>query len=388
MATYPVKYLHRSMHGAPVLTGTAGALISVLDACLIDGFGAVTLAAATVASGVATCTVNAGDSFADGDVVLVSGATPAALNGEHRVLPGPTNTSFQFATGAADGTATGAISAKYAPVGGWEKTYSGTNIAVYRSTDPLATGFYCRVDDTGTTMARVTGYVTMSDANTGTELFPTAAQIAGGGYWHKSNTADTVARPWRVAADSRLFYLSVRPYRDAYGSCWRGFGDMLPLAPGGDGWACALSASGNYAAIVDGSTEGGFDSAQMGPSSVYLPRGYQQAAAGAVASAAAPYTGSVANRSGSDATLGAYAANVSGALLLSRYRLDNPARAVVPGMYHIPQSGALAAISDGALLDATDDLAGRRLLAIGRSGQNYNMAITGVGLIDITGPWR
>jgi hypothetical protein len=33
---------------------------------------------------------------------------------------------------------------------------------------------------------RASGYESMSDVNTGTGPFPTAAQVAGGGYWEKS----------------------------------------------------------------------------------------------------------------------------------------------------------------------------------------------------------
>lgn len=36
-----VKYLHSAMPGAPVLSGTAGSLISVLDACLVNGLSLI-----------------------------------------------------------------------------------------------------------------------------------------------------------------------------------------------------------------------------------------------------------------------------------------------------------------------------------------------------------
>ena len=42
MAVFPVKYIHSDMRGAPVLSGTPGAMIGVLDAFLITGFGTVT----------------------------------------------------------------------------------------------------------------------------------------------------------------------------------------------------------------------------------------------------------------------------------------------------------------------------------------------------------
>jgi hypothetical protein len=46
----------------------------------------------------------------------------------------------------------------------------------------------------------------MSDVNTGTGPFPTAAQVAGGGYWEKSGAAGSTARNWIVVGDERAFY--------------------------------------------------------------------------------------------------------------------------------------------------------------------------------------
>ena len=99
---------------------------------------------------------------------------------------------------------------------GWAKAFTGTNLAAYRA--PAGNRFYLRVDDTGavgnaaTTSARVIGYETMSDVSTGTNLFPTAAQTGGGFHFPKTLTASaTTARPWRLYADDRRFYLIVEP---------------------------------------------------------------------------------------------------------------------------------------------------------------------------------
>ena len=71
MATYPVKYLHSGMRGAPVLTGQAGTLVALLHAALVTGFGMVTALSASVAAGTATVQFNAGQSFDVGDIVVV-----------------------------------------------------------------------------------------------------------------------------------------------------------------------------------------------------------------------------------------------------------------------------------------------------------------------------
>lgn len=101
---------------APGLTGQAGSLIGVLDACLVNGYGAKAAA-------------------------------------------------------------------------GWAKEFSGTNLAVYRA--PSGNRLRIRVNDTGTTVARVVGYETMTDVDTGVNPFPTAAQVSGGLYVRKSETADS-----------------------------------------------------------------------------------------------------------------------------------------------------------------------------------------------------
>ena len=51
---FSVYYFNEGLRGAPQLSGTSGALIAVLDACLITGFGTVSVTSLTVADGVAT----------------------------------------------------------------------------------------------------------------------------------------------------------------------------------------------------------------------------------------------------------------------------------------------------------------------------------------------
>jgi hypothetical protein len=93
----------------------------------------------------------------------------------------------------------------YLTVGGWTRAYSGTNKAAYRQASG-SNGFLLRVDDTGTTTARGVGYESMTDVDTGAGPFPTSAQVSGGLYWAKSNTADATARPWIVACSEKLFH--------------------------------------------------------------------------------------------------------------------------------------------------------------------------------------
>jgi hypothetical protein len=131
----PTPVVYKSTDAsAPVLSGTVGSFIGVLDACLVNGYGAKAAA-------------------------------------------------------------------------GWTKEYTGTNLAAYRmGSGGSAVRMYLRVDDTGTTSARVRGFVSMTDVNTGVEPFPTDAQISGGGYAWKSTSADSTARPWVLIATPTAFY--------------------------------------------------------------------------------------------------------------------------------------------------------------------------------------
>lgn len=90
---------------------------------------------------------------------------------------------------------------------GWTKPYTGTNTACFKQAG--AGGQYLAVNDSTALYARVIGYETMTTATAGTNPFPTAAQLAGGGYTHRSSTNDTTARPWVCIADSTFFCLVI-----------------------------------------------------------------------------------------------------------------------------------------------------------------------------------
>ena len=64
-----------SMTGAPVLSGTAGALRAVLKACMVDGFGAGAVATLTVAAGTATASFAGAHPYSVGTIAQVAGAT-------------------------------------------------------------------------------------------------------------------------------------------------------------------------------------------------------------------------------------------------------------------------------------------------------------------------
>lgn len=92
---------------------------------------------------------------------------------------------------------------------GWSKPFTGANKACFRA--PSGARQYLRVQDDapgagGAREARLRGYEGMTDVDTGTNAFPTVAQMASGPIARKSTTADATARAWICFADARTFY--------------------------------------------------------------------------------------------------------------------------------------------------------------------------------------
>lgn len=385
-----VKHYRSDMPSAPVLNGVAGSKIAQLEACLCTGYGLKAATSLVVAGGIATLTFAGGASAAWPEaVILVAGATNAALNGEQKVLSANT-TTVTFATAEPDGTDSGTVTFKIAPAG-WEKVYSKTNVAVFRSLHPEATKMFLRVDDTNAQFVRVVGYETMSDVDTGAGAFPTAAQQAGGGYWAKSDTTSAAPVAWILASDGQFFYDSTAPgsHRGmAYQACqMRGFGDLIAKNPAGDGYRCILnfSAATSAASMFDGQLDGGSDLRTA------LARAFTGLGT-AVVSRRFPYVGSAGGAySGmNDSTLGAFPSPIDGSLLLSEQFVSDAGapRGDLPGLRYCPQTSVWAAFKMfDTLLQG-----GRKFIASTPSSSFSSSAgtlsNTGASFIDITGPWR
>lgn len=398
MATnFPVKRMSSTMRGAPQMDGSAGGggYLAALYAFLITGWGPTTALAVTISGGVATATFNAGVYFEDYSVIQISGATsPAALNGEARVISHTGNT-ITFATSAPDGVATGDITIKYAPVG-WECPFKDGNKAVFRSADPQSPRFFVRIDDTGSTEARVRAYESMTDIDTGVNPFPTEAQIPGGGYHYKSTTANsTKVLGYELIADSRLYLFGIASSILAVtipNMPLRGFGDMIALAPGGDPWATAISCAGSGGSgSGTPNAYGAFDFASSTPHSVYVARDFS-GVGGSLAVASQPYIGSASAASGNDSALGPFPSSIDGELKYTRryFRASDGStpRAHVPGILHIPQTNVLGGIKPGDLIHGSGEMAGRMLLAVAGGSSGANSSAVGIKLVDLTGPWR
>lgn len=384
-----VKFFHSGMNGAPVLSGTAGALVGVLDACLKDGFGAKTITGLTVASGVATATVVAPHAAVVGSVVLVAGATPSGLNGEKRVTA-ITSTGISFATTEADGSASGTMSIKMAPLG-FTTPFTGTNLRAYKSSAPESTGMYLRVDDTGTTTCRVVGYETMSDVNTGLNAFPTSAQVSGGMYWGKSSAASAAARDWVLVGDSRGFVIwgNFAANANSIGAAF-GFGDIISNKSG-DAYGCTIfgadSGVNNSSSPVPGCI--GYGMGTTAATFAYIARASTGLGSSQLARKIAPYN-LAAGYSGTstyNTNAFAYPNGADNALLVSPVDIvvGTSMRGRLAGVYHTPQV-VNDSFNTRDFVDGTGAFSGKRFMAL-RTGAPGSTSY-GATFIDVTGPWR
>jgi hypothetical protein len=98
MASFPVKWFTNSQGGAPTLEQySVGSLISVLRACLVDGYNLTAVPTMTYDGGSNSVTADFGVShgFVKHQVIEITGADQSEYNGQFRVtVAGGTSLSF------------------------------------------------------------------------------------------------------------------------------------------------------------------------------------------------------------------------------------------------------------------------------------------------------
>ncbi len=231
-----VKFFQSNQTGAPSITGQAGSLISVLNACLITGFNLNTVSSIIRTDDVATVTVASGHGYRDGDTIRIEGATVDAYNGDWRIKNCTTNTFDYDIEGEPATPAGGTIIARVAPLG-WESPFTGDNKAAYRSLEESSNKMYLRVDETSisggtaangylTTSASVQMCERMTDIDTTTGV----SQV----YWRKSADVSATARSWIIVGDEKRFYLFVCWSLLSNSTCYSPyfFGDVIPFKSG------------------------------------------------------------------------------------------------------------------------------------------------------------
>lgn len=229
-----VKWFHFNMADAPVSSTANGALVAMLDACLVNGFSVRTPDSVVVVDGVATVSIGAGNPYEKHTVIAISGSSVGALNAEWRIADSGATTFSFVCPGVPDGVATGA-SIKRAPAG-WLKPFADTNVGVYQSADPVSTQLYLQVDDRYGGACRVRGYEQMTSALSGVGEFPRFTRFADGELrWPKGSQND-----WVIIADGSFVWTILRSTTNSgTGRLLNHFGDIKPYIPG-DRYHCTI----------------------------------------------------------------------------------------------------------------------------------------------------
>ena len=271
--TTNVKVFKSTDAGAPVLSGVAGSLIGLLSAILVTGYNSKSVTVAH-SDGLATATCTS-HGFVTGQCLLIAGAGQADYNGE-KIISVIDEDTFSFSVPSeTTSPATGNITAQVASAG-WTMPFSPANKAVFRMGG--GNQRYLRLDDTGTTSARVVGYEAMTSVDVGSGDFPSSVQVSGGLYINKSNVADASPRQWVAMATDRLLHLWINAGPTlgliAGHQC---FGDIQSFA-GGDQFNTVLMAQTGYSASSVGSyqamvTTQGYPNVLSGH---FMARGYTQ----------------------------------------------------------------------------------------------------------------
>lgn len=235
---YPVKWYSSNMQGAGNLGDTTdGALTSLLKSILVTGFGTLAINALSfdATKGWAVATFTGGHAYLQDSVIQVDGVSPAAYNGEHRVmLVTATQVWFELDGGDPGSAGSGAsMTMKVAPLG-WTLTHESGDgkVAIYRPANISESGnVSLRIDNTaysGWAGANYFGYLAkvqmvedVTDINTFT--------LINDARWPA--TARYSDKRWDLIGDSQLFYF-LPAYATASYQALFCFGYIKSLRPG------------------------------------------------------------------------------------------------------------------------------------------------------------
>jgi len=202
-----IRVYRSTDYGAPSLTQDAGSQIAVIKACLVNGYGSQTVTI-TRSGSTATITCTSAHGILGTAMYKIAGADQSEYNGEHQVTVVST-TQLSFTVSGTPATpATGTITGSMGSCT-WTNPYSGTNVEVFR---PAAgPQHYLRMSETNsspdaTTNGRIRAYESMTDAtDSGTNPYPSDAQVSGGLYFYKGSATGTYG--WCIVASESHFYM-------------------------------------------------------------------------------------------------------------------------------------------------------------------------------------
>lgn len=143
VASTDIKFYVHTNSNAPQLQNAFGSMISVLDACLVNGINIGPISSLTASGTTITALFSSAHNLMQYQVIKITGAAQSEFNGEHRILtvPNAQSVTFELAFVPSVSQATGTVSASLPPLG-WEKPFSSSNPsgggkAAYRSKNLL-----------------------------------------------------------------------------------------------------------------------------------------------------------------------------------------------------------------------------------------------------------
>ena len=421
MTDLTVKYFNSGMTGAPQISNNWGDLVTMLDACLVNGFALKAIDALTCTGGIATATISTGHAYQREQVVQIAGADQADYNGQFRVIS-TTTTTFTFAvsgTPVSPATTSTSLTAKVAPLG-WEKPFSGTNKAAYRSKNPQSPQNLLLIDNSlktpnyTTTWAKwanvgivedlsdidtIVGAQAPYDPNSPTQNWKQVAGSQWGWYkWYHGRTTQyesagdsgAGARNWVLVGDDRLFFLFCT---NAAGYGWYGrnsycFGDITSFKAG-DNYATVLGADDNYSGMSSywsypGQNSGYGLCMSLDFTGKTLLRNHTQLGNPVRFGLTSLNTNNGQQVCGRGPTPFPNGADYSLWLLPTYVRQeDGHMRGIMPGMLWMPQDRPY---SDQTIVDNVVGQAGKKFLLV---RTQYSSETDGAQIaFDITGPWR
>lgn len=393
MAATPVRYYDSTFRGLGGIDGTPGSFIALFDKIGITGFGDLTVQSLVVVDGVATATFTTNESFDLRATLRLAGVTDMiALNGDHQLKATGTNW-VSWNTAAANGTASGSMTMKVAPLG-YIKPVSGTNKAGYQSASSDANKCIINIDDTYSTYLKIAVYETMSDVNTGLGRIPTVDRVSE---WAKSGGANTTKYPFYIVGDDKGFYYGTCVYNVNFGSNYSfcsyyvgEFADELPIKrfnfvlvsdanithPG----RAVNNAIATRMENMAGNHDVNVVNIKMQRDQTFYGFGANArllSTAGAVVSSLVTYAPTLPNP-------------VNNRIYIAEAYLSewtaNTRRGMMPGIYSLIHADK-GPLTTGIIIDNVETLPNRKLMFVGMGTYGYSVNGPGV-LFDITGPWR
>lgn len=306
--TNRMTYMHSGQLNAPQMNGASGSngqLLQVLDACLIDGFNVQTASSASLNGGVVSINYGTPHGYANRQLITISGANDAKLNGSHRILSKTENSLTIDATGVTQ--TTGVIKTKVTPLdfqsifGSSEplkRAYRSKNTQStqtvlyldmslptghgYNSSNPVKRAMVSMCEDMTTLGVQINSYTNTKNNYTknknGTLLWYQAR-----GYSKTEPVTSTANSNWVIAGNGDRFYffpiwqtydVNLKLHRDFFA-----FGDM-PSMSSSDAFNCFWAgiinendANGIYWAL-NGAKIGGNPSAIMDYNGYHAPIGF------------------------------------------------------------------------------------------------------------------